>query len=88
MYLFNISFPLTWLVGSIDKVYIDGPLEYFQEIDSRTFYVIGRFPGPIVLQTFELGNSRAQPYCIHTDPIGPKMSHVIHSFKTRKQNTG
>ena len=39
------------------------------------------FPGPIVLQTFKLENSRAQPNYTSTAPIG-------YSFETRKQNTG
>ena len=38
---------------------------------SRTFFVILKFPGPIVLQTFEFGKSIAQPYCICSVPIGP-----------------
>ena len=46
-------------------------MEIDREIVSRIFFVIRKFPGRIVPQTFELGNSRAQPYCIRTAPIGP-----------------
>ena len=59
------------------KVYLD-----YQEI-----------PGPIVLQTFELGNSRAQPYCLTHYALlllflFIKLSLSTHSFQTRKHNTG
>ena len=49
-----------------------------------------KFLGPIVLQTFEVVYSGAQPYCIRTGSIGPiiKVSHMTHYFETRKQNTG
>ena len=41
------------------------------------------------MQTFELENSRAQKYCIRTDPIGPiYKSESRDSFETRKHNTG
>ena len=58
----------------VDRVYKDGSCELLikRSIDKLLAeHVIRKFPGQIVLQTFELGNSRAQPYCICTSPIGP-----------------
>ena len=51
---------------SRDKVYIDGPCEMLirssrDKLLAEHFFVMRKFPGPIVLQTFELENSRAQP---------------------------
>ena len=45
-------------------------LSRFSELPLRrsTFFCYQEIP---VLQTFELGNSRAQSYCIRTAPIGP-----------------
>ena len=36
----------------------------------NNFFLIRKFPGPKVMQTFEMGNSKAQQYCIRTAPIG------------------
>ena len=49
-------------------------MAYRRSIDKllvAQFFVIRKFPGQIVMQTFELINSRAQPHCIRTAPIGP-----------------
>ena len=43
--------------------------------------IFRKFPSPIVLQTFELGKSRAQPHSIRTASICPylKVSNVTNS---------
>ena len=67
------------LSRNMDKVYIDGPCQLLirrsldKLLDGKCFR-IRKLPGPIVLQTFKLGNSRAQPYCIRTAPNGKSES--------------
>ena len=64
----------------IDEVWIDGPCELLirrskdKLLAGRTFR---KFPGSIVLQTFECGNSRCQLYCICTIPLGPIFKWVM-----------
>ena len=77
---------------SIDKVYIDRPCELLKRrsIDRlfAEYLLIRKFPGPIVLQTFELGNPRAQPYFIRIAPIGPIYKSESCDSLFQKQNTG
>ena len=53
----------------LDNVYIDQPCDLLIRRSIDKLFVIRKFPGPFVLQTFEFENSRAQPYFIHTASI-------------------
>ena len=57
-------------------------------IVNRTFFVIRKTQ--FELQTFELGNYRAQPYFIRNSPIGPIYQSESRDpvFQTLRQNTG
>ena len=51
----------------INKVYLDGPCDFLirRPIDkllAEHFFAIREYQGLIVLQTFQMGNSRAQLY--------------------------
>ena len=78
------------LIRAIDKVYRDGPCELLirRSIDKllAEYFCNQEIPGPIVLQTFELGNSKA--HALFLLVLMNKVSNVTHSFETRKQNTG
>ena len=72
---------------NIDQVYIHRWSMWvaFKEVDglivSRTFFCHQEIPGPNILQTFQLGNSRAQPYCIRHGSIGPICKSESRDFR-------